>query len=345
LPETPGAAEQVPATGATVKIAPAQEAAEALRASPRARKLAEEKGVDVRQLKGSGPGGRIQEKDVLAFLESQMEVEMDKALVGEETPEGGVVPKVPAHEDSSKDIRLRMAELKIGETVQPLSRLRQIIAERLTKSQQERAHIYLTATVDMTEAVGLRGRLSGLQAPRPAGAEITYNDLFIKALGICLTEYPWVNSSLVSEGLRMYTSANVGIAVVIEDHGLVVPVIQDVQRLTLVQIAGIRQELVKKAKERRLVPDEMAGGTFTLSNLGMYGVEQFTAIINPPETGILAAGVIMEEPRAIQGRVAIRPVMRVTLGVDHRVVDGALAAQFLQCFKTLLEQPRRLTGE
>ena len=141
----------------------------------------------------------------------------------------------------------------------------------------------------------------------------------------------------------MHSSANVGIAVAIEDHGLVVPVIQDVQKLTVAQIAEIRQKLVKKAKERRLAPDEMAGGTFTLSNLGMYGVEQFTAVINPPETGILAVGAITEEPRAIQGQVAIRPVMRVTLGVDHRVVDGALAAQFLQCFKTLLEQPRQLT--
>jgi pyruvate dehydrogenase E2 component (dihydrolipoamide acetyltransferase) len=191
--------------------------------------------------------------------------------------------------------------------------------------------------VDMTEAIALRERLSGWEAA------ITYNDLFIKALGICLIEYPWVNSSWEGKGVRMHSSTNVGIAVAVEDHGLVVPVVHDVQRLTLAQIAGMREELVNKAKERRLVPDEMAKGTFTLSNLGMYGVEQFTAIINPPETGILAVGAIVEEPRAIQGHVAIRPVMRVTLGVDHRVVDGALAAQFLQCFKTLLEQPSRLT--
>jgi pyruvate dehydrogenase E2 component (dihydrolipoamide acetyltransferase) len=270
--------------------------------SPRARRLAEEHHIDWRGLSGSGADGQITEKE----------------------------------------IRLRIAEFNKAETVQPLSRLRQIIAERLTKSQQERAHIFLTGTVDMTEARAIRDSLSGIQAPRESGAEITYNDLFIKALGSCLTEYPWVNSSLVSEGVQMHSSANVGVAVAIEDQGLVVPVIQDVQELTVAQIAEIRQKLVRKAKERRLAPDEMAGGTFTLSNLGMYGVEQFTAVINPPETGILAVGAITEEPRAIRGQVAIRPVMRVTLGVDHRVVDGALAAQFLQRFKTLVEQPRQL---
>jgi pyruvate dehydrogenase E2 component (dihydrolipoamide acetyltransferase) len=242
---------------------------------------------------------------------------------------------------TEKDIQLRIAKTR-KDAVRPLPRIRQIIAERLTRSQQERAHIYLTTTIDMTEVASVRTRLMEHTPAQGVGSEITYNDVFLMTLGICLTEYPWMNSSLTSEGVQLHASANVGIAVALEDDGLVVPVIRDVQRLTLKHIADVRQALVKRARERRLLPDEMTGGTFTLSNLGMYGVEHFTAIINPPETGILAVGAITEEPRVLQGRILIRSVMRVTLGVDHRVVDGALAGQFLQRFKALLEKPSEL---
>jgi pyruvate dehydrogenase E2 component (dihydrolipoamide acetyltransferase) len=152
-----------------------------------------------------------------------------------------------------------------------------------------------------------------------------------------------MNSSFTDDGIRLHASANIGLAVALEDDGLVVPVIRDVQALTLGQISDARQVLVKKARERRLLPDEMTGGTFTLSNLGMYGVEQFTAIINPPETGILAIGAITDEPRVMRGGIFIRPVMHVTLGVDHRIVDGAIAGRFLQRFKALMEQPSQLT--
>jgi len=276
--------------------------AAAKRISPRARRLAEEHNVDWGCLEGSGAEGQITEGD----------------------------------------IQLRVAETKKADAVLPLPRIRQIIAERLTQSQQERAHIYLTTTIDMTEVTSLRTRLMEHTPTQGVGSEITYNDVFLMTLGICLMEYPWMNSSLTSEGVRLHASANVGIAVVLEDDGLVVPVIRDVQRLTLKHIADVRQALVKRARERRLLPDEMTGGTFTLSNLGMYGVEHFTAIINPPETGILAVGAITDEPRVLQGRIRIRSVMRVTLGVDHRVVDGALAGRFLQRFQALLEKPSQL---
>lgn len=277
--------------------------------SPRARRLAEEHQIDWRSLQGSGADGQVSEKDIQAWI---------AAATTTMTAEPAAA-------------------------VQPLSRTRQIIAERLTKSQQERAHIHLTMTIDMTAAIALRNELLQKGAAKITDAEIAFNDLFAKALGICLTEYPWVNSSWVNEGVRLHSAVNVGLAVATDDNALVVPVIRDVQRLRLRQIAEARSALVKKAREKRLLPEEMAGGTFTLSNLGMYGVEQFTAIINPPETGIMAVGAITEEPRVIQGGIFVRPVMRVTLGVDHRVVDGALGGQFLKRFKALLEQPRELT--
>jgi pyruvate dehydrogenase E2 component (dihydrolipoamide acetyltransferase) len=271
--------------------------------SPRARKLAEEHRIDWENLEGSGTEGQITERDV------QLQIE-----------------------------RTRKADV-----VRPLSRIRQVIAERLTKSQQERAHVYLTSTLDMAEAVALRNRLLKEAAAQATGRKTTYSDLCLKALAICLTENPWMNSSFTDDGVRLHASANIGLAVALEDDGLVVPVIRDVQALTLGQISDARQALVKKARERRLLPDDMTGGTFTLSNLGTYGVEQFTAIINPPEAGILAVGAITDMPRVVRGGIFIRPVMRVTLGVDHRIVDGAIAGRFLQRFKALMEQPLQLT--
>jgi len=270
--------------------------------SPRARRLAEEHHIDWENLEGSGTEGQVTEGDV----------------------------------------QLRIGETKRVDDVRPLSRIRQIIAGRLTQSQQERAHIYLTSRLDMAEAVALRNLLLEEAAAQATGRKTTYSDLCLKALGICLTEHPWVNSSFTDDGVRLHPSANIGLAVALEGDGLVVPVIRDVQALTLGQISDARQALVKKARERRLLPDEMTGGTFTLSNLGMYGVEQFTAIINPPETGILTIGAIADEPRVVRGVIFIRPVMRVTLGVDHRIVDGAIAGRFLQRFKALMEQPLQL---
>jgi len=272
--------------------------------SPRARRLAEEHHIDWRNLRSSGADGQITEKDIQAVI-------------------GGT---------------------KKGTTAQPLSRARQMIAEGLTKSLRERVHIHLTTTIDMAEAIAFRNALLQEAAARKAECEIAFNDILVKALGICLAEFPWVNSSWADEGVICHPFVHVGLAVATDDHALLVPVIRDVQRLNLRGIAEVRLTLVKKARGKRLLPDEMTGGTFTLSNLGMYGVEQFTAIINPPETGILAVGAITEEPRVFQGSILARPVMRVTLGVDHRIVDGALGAQFLRRFKDLLEHPNHLAG-
>jgi pyruvate dehydrogenase E2 component (dihydrolipoamide acetyltransferase) len=230
------------------------------------------------------------------------------------------------------------------DTVQALSNTRQIIAGRLTQSLRERAHIYLTMAVDMGAALDSCQKPSASLSTPPSGAPLSINDLIVKAVAICLTEYPWVNSTLVDKELHLHSSVHIGFAVAAEDGTLVVPVLRGVEGMSLSELAKVRRAIVEKATHRRLSAEEMAGGTFTISNLGMYGVEQFTAIINPPETGILAIGAITEEPRVIQGGLFVRPVMRVTLGVDHRVVDGALAAQFLRRCKTLLEQPQLLTA-
>jgi pyruvate dehydrogenase E2 component (dihydrolipoamide acetyltransferase) len=268
------AENQTVAVGTTVAIigAPGQaaEAPAKKTASPRARKLAEDRGVDWRTLAGSGPGGAVTEDDVKRALPA---------------------PALPAH--------------------------RQVLIERLTRSVRECLHIYLTVTVDMA-----------------AAANLPYNDLFIKAAAVCLAEFPAVNSG--------HSAANVGFAVAVDDASLFVPVIKDAGAKTLAEIGEARRALTAKARARRLTPDEMSGGTFTISNLGMYGVEQFTAIINPPESGILALGAVRDEVRAVDGVPAVRPVMSATLAVDHRVVDGAPAARFLARFKSLVENPEAL---
>ena len=273
--------------------------------SPRARKLAEEHNIDWKGLQGTGPDGQVTEKDV------QLRISRPGAAAS---------------------------------VVQPLSKTRQIIAERLTRSLHERAHIYLTIPVEMGAVLDCCQTPSSDSGAPSRGSQLSVSDHIVKAVAICLSEYPWVNSTLVEKEVHLHSSVNIGFAVSAEDGTLVVPVLRGVERLSLAEIANTRRLLVQKAANRRLAPEEMLGSTFTISNLGMYGVEQFTAIINPPETGILAVGAITEEPRVIQGSVAVRPTMRVTLGVDHRVVDGAQAAQFLRRFKILLEQPRLLAA-
>jgi len=307
-----------PAREASAVVGPVAETPKAARASgpklisPRARRLAEEHHIDWKDLQGTGPEGQITEKDV------QLSIANARAS----SPPTGARP----------------------DTVQALSNTRQIIAGRLTQSLRERAHIYLTMAVDMGAALDSCQKPSASLSTPPSGAPLSINDLIVKAVAICLTEYPWVNSTLVDKELHLHSSVHIGFAVAAEDGTLVVPVLRGVEGMSLSELAKVRRAIVEKATHRRLSAEEMAGGTFTISNLGMYGVEQFTAIINPPETGILAIGAITEEPRVIQGGLFVRPVMRVTLGVDHRVVDGALAAQFLRRCKTLLEQPQLLTA-
>lgn len=271
--------------------------------TPRARKLAEAHHLDWRKLIGGGHEGLITEEDVQAQLDGRGE--------REHAPAGSVTSvKLPAG--------------------------RKIIAERLRQSQRERVHIHLTIPVDMTNLLELRRDLLAV------GRTVSLNDFFVKALGICLQESPGLNASLNGDEIILHHSVSIGFAVAVDDDHLVVPVVPAVEEKSVFQIADQRRGLVDKAKQGKLMPAEITGATFTLSNLGAYGVEQFTAVINPPETGIMAVGAVIEEPRAVDGQVLIRPIMRATLGVDHRLVDGAQAARFLSRFRDLLEKPQAM---
>ncbi|CEP67362.1 Single hybrid motif [Moorella glycerini] len=257
-------------------------------ATPRAKKLAREKGVDLSKIEASGENGRIIEEDVMKYLES-----------------------TSAQKDSI-----------------PLEGIRKIIAERLSRSAQERPHVYFTREIDMATCLKLKEELN---------YKVTLTDFFVYAVSRALREYPAINVTLAGDEILRHAEVNVGIAVD-AGKGLIVPVIKNADKKSLQEIAAERTNLVQLAREGKLIADQVEGGTFTVSNLGMYGVDEFTTIINPPESAILAVGatkkrlVVSEE-----GDIRIRPVAKVTLAVDHRVIDGALAARFLQAVTGLLE--------
>lgn len=282
--------------------APLRQPGERVKASPLARKMAASQGVPLAEVPGTGPGGRIVKRDV----EGYKPVARPAAFV----PQAAV-------------------------TEVPLTRMRQAIARRLTESKQAAPHFYVTKAIDMTEAVAFRAQvnetLTGAQ-------KVSFNDMVIKAVAKALSAYPAVNASWAEDKIVQHDVINVGMAVALPE-GLVVPVINNAYGLTLSQIAETAKDLAARAKENRLRPDEFTGGTCTISNLGMFDVESFTAIINPPESAILAVGSIVKEPVVRNDEVVVRSMMRITISSDHRVIDGALAAQFLGEVKRLLETP------
>lgn len=282
--------------------APVRAPGERVKASPLARKMAASQGIELAEVPGTGPGGRIVKRDI----EGYKPVAKPSAFV----PTAAV-------------------------TEVPLSRMRQAIARRLSESKQTAPHFYVTKAIDMTEAVAFRAQvnetLSGAQ-------KVSFNDMVIKAVAKALKAFPSVNASWTGEAIAQHDRIHVGMAVAIPE-GLIVPVITDADMKTLSQIAEEAKDLAGRAKDNRLRPDEFSGGTCTVSNLGMMDVEHFTAIINPPESAILAVGSIIKEPRVIDDEIVIRSMMRITMSSDHRVIDGALAAQFLGEVKRLLETP------
>ncbi len=274
-----------------------------LRVLPAARRLASEKRVDLSRVAGSGRGGVITEKDVARAIErSKTQGRMSKQRA-------------------------------------PLSGRRRVIAERMAESKRNIPHFYVTIDVDMTEAERLRRQLNA----SISGEEVSVSptDLVLRAVGMALVEFPVLNATYTAEGLLPHDEANVGIAVDTEG-GVVVPVLRRADTKSLRQLARERAELVRGAREGRLSSSQLTGGTFTISNLGMLGVESFVAIVNPPEVGILAIGTITEQPTAVGGQVLLRSKAKMTLSVDHRVVDGALAARSLQRIRELLEAPSLL---
>jgi pyruvate dehydrogenase E2 component (dihydrolipoamide acetyltransferase) len=280
------------------------------RTSPLARRLATEKGIQLGGIQGSGPGGRIVKRDI----------ENAKASAG--SARSAAADRLAAEGDF-KDV--------------PLTQIRKTIARRLSESNGPVPTFFLTAEFDVTRAAEMRAQLSEMGVEYKA----SFNDIVIKAVALALAEHPEVNAHWLTDKIRHFNRIHVAMAVAVED-GLITPVLFDADRMTLWEISAKARELAGRARERKLMPEEYTGSTFSVSNLGMFGIDQFTAIINPPEAGILAIGGVEEKPVVIDGELVVRQRMRVTMSCDHRVIDGATGAKFLQTVRRYIENPLSL---
>jgi pyruvate dehydrogenase E2 component (dihydrolipoamide acetyltransferase) len=303
---------------------PAGDPAQAEKASPMVRRLAREQGIDLKLVRGSGPDGRILQEDLDLFLkEKRDKAEVQVADEKQTKAEVQLEEKAPETEPS--------APVAQGSTL-PLSRMRAAIARTVSWSWREIPHFSVTVAVRMGEAEEVRREL------KESGTPLSINDLIIKAAAMALVKFPQVNNSFTADRIMVNSGINIGLAVSLEE-GLVVPVIMGCEGLSLKEIAGRSRELIRRAKEGKISETEISGGTFSISNLGMYGVEEFTAVIQPPQGAILAIGAVRDEAVVENGAIAVARIMRFTLSADHRLVDGAYAAGFLQEFKRVLENP------
>jgi pyruvate dehydrogenase E2 component (dihydrolipoamide acetyltransferase) len=279
-----------------------------IKASPLAKKLAQEKGIDLAAVQGSGDNGRIVKRDVEQFKDTS------KSASVKEIELPSIVAEESFHEA-------------------PVSQMRKVIARRLSESKNTAPHFYLTTSINMDNAIAARKKMNEI-----SNFKISVNDIIIKAVALALRKNPNVNASWLGDKIRYNHHINIGVAVAIDD-GLIVPVVKFADNKSIAHISAEVKQLVDKAKNKKLQPNEFEGNTFTISNLGMYGIDEFTAIINPPDACILAVGAAKETVIAESGVMKIANVMKVTLSCDHRVVDGAVGSAFLQTLKTLLEDP------
>ncbi len=296
--------------------APAAPSGGRVKASPLAKKIAAQSGVDLRVLQGSGPGGRIVRRDVEAALGGYPPL---RAAYPAVPPAAAPPPPGIEHEDV------------------PLSSIRAAIAKRMVQAKGPVPHFYLTTEIGMDRAWELREELNALEGQ----PKFSFTDTIVKACALALGSHPGVNASFQGETIRVHHRVHIGIAVALEE-GLITPVLRDCDRKSLAQVAVEGRDLVERARNRRLRAQELSGATFTVSNLGMFDVDEFCAIINPPEGAILAVGAVAEKPVVEGDRIGMGRRMRVTLSCDHRVMDGAMGARFLQDLKRLLEEPLRL---
>ena len=287
--------------------------------SPIAARMAAEAGVDLAAVQGSGPGGRIIKRDI------------EDAMKQPKAAKGGGPRLKP----------LAMPKGQPGATYEPsayrdepLSEMRRTIARRLVTSLGPVPHFFLTTEIEMDRAADMRQQINALYPE----AKVSINDVIIKVAAVALIQHPQVNASFQDKTVRFYEHADIGVAVATE-NGLITPVIRSADLKSITDIATEVRELAGRARARKLKPEEYLGATFSISNLGMFGIVEFTAVINPPEAAILAIGAMAEKPVARDGEIKIRQMMRVTMSCDHRVVDGAVGAQFLQTFKQILENP------
>ncbi len=313
-----------------------------LKASPLARAMAKSAGIDLKNVSGSGEGGRIVKRDVEEAQSkgtgSQPQSGQAVAHPPQPKPQAEPSPGVTVDPEDNKP---KVAPFSLGTgqenfTTSSVSQMRKVIARRLAESKFTAPHFYVTVEIDMGKVWEMRKRINEV-----APVKISFNDLVLKACATNLPNHPAINSSWEGDKIRVNQDVNIGVAVAIAD-GLLVPVIRHANMKSLSQINVEVKELAGRAKIKRLTPEEMSGNTFTISNLGMFGVEEFTAIINPPDACILAVGGIIDKPVVRGGQVVAGKIMKVTLSSDHRVVDGASAAQFLNDVKATLEEPIRL---
>jgi len=278
-----------------------------LKASPLAKRIAQERGINLNQVHGTGPSGRIIKRDL------------------ESSSSGGYVPRPsgPITPGTSEDV--------------PLSSIRKTIAKRMTESKMTAPHFYVTVEVDMEPAMAFRDQILNATS-----LKISYTDILIKAAASALMNHPGVNATYQGDTMRQHHFAHIGVAVAL-DEGLVTPVIRNCEQKRIDQISVELRELVERARNRKLKPEEYQGSTFTISNLGMFDVDDFVAIVNPPEGAILAVGSIVERAVVRNGKIRIGHIMKMTLSSDHRIIDGAVAARFLQDLRKFLESPAALT--
>ena len=333
LPDIKGQGRPAPTDGAKQEArsaAPAKPEApptpgKPLSVSPLARRLADERGIDLGKVKGSGPGGRIMKEDVLAFLAQGAPKEaMAPAALAPTAARPAAAAEAP-----------RM-EAKVVE----LTRMRQAIARSMAQSKREIPHFYVTIDVDMTEAQALRAKLND---GAEEAARVSVNDMVLRAATLALLKYPAFNTHFRDDKVHYHSAINMAIAVALPD-GLLAPSVLDIGSKTLRQIAEASKQLVERARSGGLRADEMGSGTFSVTNLGMFGVDDFAAIITPPQVCALAVGGVRKAPVVKDGQVTVADRMKLTLSVDHRVVDGAQAAQFLSEVRDMLEHPVRLVS-
>jgi pyruvate dehydrogenase E2 component (dihydrolipoamide acetyltransferase) len=321
----PAKAEPAPAKAGPATTAPAPVAADGARifASPLARRLAAQNGVDLKAIKGSGPHGRIVKRDV----ESAGKGGVAQPAAGAQAPRG-----------ESRPVQ-SLAQMGIPDgtyDLVPLDGMRKAIARRMTDSFRDVPHFPLTIDVELDALLAARARVNALLEPQ--GIKVSVNDFVIKAAAMALKAVPEANASYSPEGLAMHHNADIAMAVAIEG-GLITPIIRKAETKTLSQIATESKDLAKRARDRKLKPEEFQGGTFSVSNLGMFGIKQFASIINEPQGAIMSVGAGEPRPVGKTGQLAVAPVMTVTVTCDHRVVDGATGARLLQAFKPLIEDP------
>jgi pyruvate dehydrogenase E2 component (dihydrolipoamide acetyltransferase) len=313
------------------------ESGDRLRASPLVKRLAAEHGIDLRGITGTGPGGRIVRDDIAALLTGAPRVAPVPAPAPSAAPEPATAPSpTPTPAPAPAPVRVYdLPDRPIG-TPRELSSLRKRIGQRMAESMQTAPHFYVTTEVDMAPAATLREQINA-QAPDDA-AKVSFNDFILKAAALALREFPNLNASLQGDQLVQHPNIDVNVAVAIE-NGLIAPFVPDADQKGLLTIARMTKDLIGRARNGGLLPDEYQGGTFTISNLGMYDVEEFIAIINPPQAAILAIGSIKDVPVVENGEIVPGKRMNITLSADHRVTDGAEVARFLQVVKRYLEHP------